>query len=78
MGCNPAAFAPSEPVARERHVTGRISKIGDGGVRTALYEAANVILTRPVKGLDLPRKSGEFRMSEEELDDAAAPVYERI
>ena len=31
-------------------MTGRISKIGDAGVRTALYEAANVILTRPVKG----------------------------
>jgi transposase len=34
----------------ETDVTGRISKIGDGSVRTALYEAANVILTRPVKG----------------------------
>jgi len=34
-------------------VTGRISKIGDGSVRTALYEAANVILTRPVKGSTL-------------------------
>jgi transposase len=31
-------------------VTGRISRIGDHGVRTALYEAANVMLTRPVKG----------------------------
>jgi transposase len=31
-------------------VTGRISKTGDAGVRTALYEAANIILTRPVKG----------------------------
>lgn len=27
-----------------------ISKIGDAEVRTVLYEAANVILTRPVKG----------------------------
>ena len=34
-------------------VTGRITKIGDAGVRTALYEAANVILTRPVKGAGL-------------------------
>jgi transposase len=34
-------------------VTGRISKIGDASVRTALYEAANVILTRPVKGSEL-------------------------
>jgi transposase len=29
---------------------GRISKMGDGSVRTALYEAAHVILTRPIKG----------------------------
>ena len=34
----------------ETDITGRISKIGDASVRTALYEAANVILTRPVKG----------------------------
>jgi transposase len=34
----------------ETDVTGRISKIGDHGVRMALYEAANVMLTRPVKG----------------------------
>lgn len=33
--------------------SGHISKVGDVGVRTALYEAANVILTRPVKGSDL-------------------------
>src|SRR5918995_1668971 len=37
----------------ETDVTGRISKIGDAGVRTALYEAANIILTRPVKGSGL-------------------------
>jgi transposase len=30
--------------------TGRISKIGDGSVRTALYQAAHVMLTKPVKG----------------------------
>jgi transposase len=30
--------------------TGRISKCGDASVRTALYEAANVILSRPIKG----------------------------
>ena len=34
-------------------MTGRISRIGDHGVRVALYEAANVILTRAVKGSDL-------------------------
>ena len=37
----------------ETDVTGRISKCGDQEVRTALYEAANVILTRPVKGSQL-------------------------
>ena len=42
-------------------MTGRISKIGDGGVRTALYEAANVILTRPVKGSTL--KSWGMRLA---------------
>jgi transposase len=45
----------------ETDVTGRISKIGDGGVRTALYEAANVILTRPVKGSTL--KSWGMRLA---------------
>lgn len=30
-------------------MTGRISKCGDRDVRTALYEAANIILTKPVK-----------------------------
>jgi transposase len=30
--------------------TGRISKIGDAGVREALYQAAHVMLTKPVKG----------------------------
>jgi transposase len=42
-------------------VTGRISKIGDASVRTALYEAANVILTRPVKGSSL--KSWAMRVA---------------
>ena len=42
-------------------MTGRISKIGDGGVRTALYEAANVIFTRPVKASTL--KSWGMRLA---------------
>jgi transposase len=37
----------------ETDITGRISKIGDASVRAALYEAAHVILTRPVKGSNL-------------------------
>jgi transposase len=39
-------LTPKKYQSGETNVTGRISKIGDGGVRTALYEAANVILTR--------------------------------
>jgi transposase len=43
-------LTPKKYQSGETDVTGRISKIGDAGVRTMLYEAANVILTRPVKG----------------------------
>jgi transposase len=43
-------LTPKRYQSGETDVTGRISKIGDAGVRTALYEAANIILTRPVKG----------------------------
>src|SRR5215218_234678 len=43
-------LTPKRYQSGETDVTGRISKIGDAGVRTALYEAANVVLTRPVKG----------------------------
>ncbi len=43
-------LTPRKYQSGETDVTGRISKIGDAGVRTALYEAANIILTRPVKG----------------------------
>jgi transposase len=43
-------LTPKRYQSGEMDVAGRISKIGDAGVRTMLYEAANVILTRPVKG----------------------------
>src|SRR5947209_43893 len=43
-------LTPKRYQSGETDVTGRISKIGDGGVRTALFEAAHVVLTRPVKG----------------------------
>jgi transposase len=46
-------LTPKKYQSGETDVTGRISKIGDGGVGTALYEAANVILTRPVRGSTL-------------------------
>lgn len=48
-------LTPSKYQSGETEVSGRISKIGDRGVRTALYEAANVILTRPVRGSALKR-----------------------
>ena len=43
-------LTPKKYQSGETDVTGRISKIGDAGVRTALYEAAHIILTRPVRG----------------------------
>lgn len=46
-------LTPKRYQSGEKDVSGRISKIGDRAVRTALYEAANVILTRPVKGSGL-------------------------
>jgi len=42
-------LTPSKYQSGETDVSGRITKIGDGAVRTMLYEAANVILTRPIK-----------------------------
>ena len=38
-------LTPKKYQSGETDVSGRISKIGDGSVRTALDEAANVILT---------------------------------
>jgi transposase len=46
-------LSPRKYQSGEADVTGRISKIGDATVRTVLYEAANIILTRPVKGSSL-------------------------
>jgi transposase len=49
----------------ETDITGRISKAGDAGVRTALYQAAHIMLTKPVKnsalrtwGLRLAKRIG--------------------
>jgi len=46
-------LTPKKYQSGETDYTGRISKHGDASVRTALYEAAHVILTKPVKGSDL-------------------------
>jgi transposase len=43
-------LTPKRHQSGETDYTGRISKIGDRSVRTALYEAAHIMLTKPVKG----------------------------
>jgi transposase len=43
-------LTPKKYQSGETDYTGRISKIGDGSVRTALYEAAHIMLTKPLKG----------------------------
>src|SRR4051794_27265288 len=59
--CAHFGLTPKKYQSGETDVTGRISKIGDASVRTALYEAASVILTRPVKGSSL--KSWAMRLA---------------
>jgi len=43
-------MTPKKYQSGETDRTGRISKIGDASVRAVLYEAAHVILTRPLRG----------------------------
>jgi transposase len=43
-------LTPKKYQSGETDVTGRITKIGDSSVRTALYQAAHVIVTQPIKG----------------------------
>jgi transposase len=43
-------LTPTRYQSGETDYSGRISKNGDDSVRTVLYEAAHVMLTRPVKG----------------------------
>jgi transposase len=42
-------MTPTRYQSGETDISGRISKVGDGSVRSALYEAAHIILTKPVK-----------------------------
>jgi transposase len=42
-------MTPKRYQSGDTDYTGRISKVGDKSVRTALYQAAHIILTRPVK-----------------------------
>ena len=43
-------LTPRKYQSGETDYTGRISKIGDASVRTALYEAAHILLIKPIKG----------------------------
>jgi transposase len=43
-------LTPKKYQSGQTDYTGRISKIGDASVRTALFEAAHTILTKPLKG----------------------------
>jgi len=43
-------LTPKKHQSGQTDISGRISKIGDAGVREALYQAAHVMLTKPVKG----------------------------
>jgi len=54
-------MTPKKYQSGETDITGRISKIGDKGVRTALYQAAHIVLTKPVKGSVL--KSWAMRLA---------------
>ncbi len=54
-------MTPKKYQSGETDYTGRISKIGDKGVRTALYQAAHIMLTKPVKSSAL--KSWAMRLA---------------
>jgi transposase len=43
-------MTPRKYQSGETDISGAISKIGDAGVRAALFEAAHVLLTKPIKG----------------------------
>jgi transposase len=43
-------LTPKKYQSGETDYSGRISKIGDASVREALYQGANIMLTKPVKG----------------------------
>jgi transposase len=55
-------LTPKKYQSGETDRSGRISKIGDASVREALYQAAHVMLTKPVKGCS-PLKSWAMRIA---------------
>jgi transposase len=48
-------LTPKKYQSGETDVTGAISKVGDAMVRTALFEAAHILLTRAVRFSSLKR-----------------------
>jgi transposase len=61
-------LTPKKYQSGETDVTGGISKVGDAMVRTALYEAANVMLSRPTRfsalkrwAMEVARRRGQKR-----------------
>ena len=44
------SWTPKKHQSGEINYTGRIGKVGDGSLRTALYGAGHIILTTPLKG----------------------------
>ncbi|MCP3374938.1 IS110 family transposase [Bradyrhizobium cajani] len=55
-------LTPKKHQSGETDYSGRISKNGDASVREALYEAAHIILTKPIKGC-APLKSWAMRIA---------------
>jgi transposase len=55
-------LTPKKYQSGQTDYTGRISKIGDTAVRTALYEAAHIMLIKPIKGC-APLKSWAMRIA---------------
>jgi transposase len=61
-------LTPKRYQSGETDVTGGISKVGDAMVRTALYEAANAVLSRPIRfsalkrwAMDVAKRRGQRR-----------------
>ena len=93
---DPARFAKSKSVGAffgltpkryqsgEMDVTGAVAKVGDAGVRTALHDAANVLLTRATRfstlkrwAMDVAKRRG-MRKARVALARKLATVLHRI
>src|SRR3984957_15736686 len=78
-------LTPKKYQSGQTDYTGRISKIGDAAVREALYQAAHVMLTKPVKGcsrlkswaMRIARRAGR-RKAKAALPHKVAAVMPRL